>query len=55
MITLYKARIFATCEANGLDYVHDPTNFQPELTLRNALRTVIAKVDVILFHKLAHD
>lgn len=40
-------RILATCEANGLKYVHDPTNFQPEITLRNALRIAIAKVSLI--------
>lgn len=28
----------ATCEANKLDYVNDPTNFQPDLTVRNAIR-----------------
>lgn len=33
-----KERILATCEANKLDYVNDPTNFQPKLTLRNAIR-----------------
>ncbi|KAF9227747.1 hypothetical protein BS17DRAFT_694552 [Gyrodon lividus] len=36
-----KDRILATCEANGLHYIDDPTNFQPELTLRNAVRHMI--------------
>lgn len=31
-------RILATCAENGLEYVTDATNFQPELTLRNAIR-----------------
>jgi len=31
----------ATCEANGLEYVTDGTNFQPDVTLRNAIRHVI--------------
>ncbi|KAG5654109.1 hypothetical protein H0H81_007161 [Sphagnurus paluster] len=31
-------RILATCEENKLEYVTDPTNFQPEVTLRNAIR-----------------
>ena len=35
-------RILATCYENGLEYVEDPTNFQPELTLRNALRYMLA-------------
>lgn len=32
----------ATCEENKLSYVTDETNFQPELTLRNALRQWLA-------------
>ena len=35
---MLKERILATCEANKLDYVNDPTNFQPDLTVRNAIR-----------------
>jgi len=31
-------RILATCEENDLEYVIDKTNFQPALTLRNAIR-----------------
>jgi tRNA(Ile)-lysidine synthase len=34
-------RLLATCEENKLDYVLDPTNFQPEVTLRNAVREMI--------------
>ena len=33
-----KDRILATCEANKLEYVNDPTNFQPQFTIRNAIR-----------------
>ena len=33
-----QSRVLATCEAHGLDYVTDETNFQPEITLRNAVR-----------------
>ncbi|KIJ69142.1 hypothetical protein HYDPIDRAFT_105710 [Hydnomerulius pinastri MD-312] len=40
-----KDRILATCEANGLDYIDDPTNFQPALTLRNAVRKMIGADD----------
>ena len=35
---LLKDRILATCEANKLEYVNDPTNFQPHITIRNAIR-----------------
>ncbi|KDQ61140.1 hypothetical protein JAAARDRAFT_67527 [Jaapia argillacea MUCL 33604] len=38
LLGISKSRILATCEANGLQYVNDPTNFQPEITLRNAIR-----------------
>jgi len=38
-------RILETCEENGLDYVTDSTNFQPDITLRNALRAIISKND----------
>lgn len=34
-------RILATCEAHNLEYVTDKTNFQPQLTIRNAIRHVI--------------
>ncbi|KAG6814597.1 hypothetical protein H0H92_000126 [Tricholoma furcatifolium] len=37
-LIVVKERILATCEANNLEYVTDPTNFQPALTLRNAIR-----------------
>jgi len=33
-----QGRILATCEEHKLDYIQDATNFQPELTLRNAIR-----------------
>jgi tRNA(Ile)-lysidine synthase TilS/MesJ len=32
----------ATCEARGLEYVTDKTNFQPDLTPRNALRHALS-------------
>ncbi|KAI0333603.1 hypothetical protein GY45DRAFT_1244600 [Cubamyces sp. BRFM 1775] len=40
-----KDRILATCEANKLDYINDPTNFQPGLTFRNAIREVLSIQD----------
>lgn len=33
----------ATCEENGLEYVTDKTNFQPEITLRNAIRHMLVE------------
>ncbi|OJA15751.1 hypothetical protein AZE42_05260 [Rhizopogon vesiculosus] len=33
--------ILATCEEHKLDYVNDPTNFQPAVTLRNAIRQML--------------
>ncbi|KAF8912022.1 PP-loop family-domain-containing protein [Gymnopilus junonius] len=41
LLSVGKDRILATCEENKLDYVNDPTNFQPQLTIRNAIRHVI--------------
>ncbi len=40
--SVYQDRLLATCEANGLDYVNDPTNFQPALTVRNAIRKTLS-------------
>jgi tRNA(Ile)-lysidine synthase len=34
--------VLATCEEHGLEYVIDETNFQPEVTLRNAVRYSLA-------------
>jgi tRNA(Ile)-lysidine synthase TilS/MesJ len=38
-----KERILATCEENNLEYIDDSTNFQPELTIRNAIRHLLSK------------
>ncbi|KAG6862089.1 hypothetical protein C0995_007219 [Termitomyces sp. Mi166 len=38
LLDVTKDRILATCETNKLEYVTDPTNFQPDITLRNAIR-----------------
>ncbi|EIW79666.1 hypothetical protein CONPUDRAFT_137947 [Coniophora puteana RWD-64-598 SS2] len=38
LLEVRKDRILATCEANGLEYIDDPTNFQPSICLRNAIR-----------------
>jgi tRNA(Ile)-lysidine synthase len=34
-------RILATCDENYLPFVTDPTNFQPHITLRNAVRQML--------------
>ena len=34
-------RILETCHFHRIHYVLDPTNFQPDLTLRNAIRHVL--------------
>lgn len=42
VLTVPQDRILVTCEKNELEYITDATNFQPHLTLRNALRQVLA-------------
>ncbi|KAI0362505.1 hypothetical protein OH77DRAFT_1416778 [Trametes cingulata] len=42
LLHVSKDRLLATCEANKLDYVNDPTNFQPSLTLRNNIRRLLS-------------
>jgi WD repeat-containing protein 48 len=37
-----KARLLATCHENNIPYVSDPTNFDPTLTPRNAIRSLIS-------------
>jgi hypothetical protein len=41
VLILTQDRILATCDAHNLEYITDTTNFQPDITLRNALRHVI--------------
>ncbi|KAI0636619.1 PP-loop family-domain-containing protein [Trametes polyzona] len=42
LLNVSKDRLLATCEANKLDYVNDPTNFQPDMTFRNAIRDALS-------------
>jgi tRNA(Ile)-lysidine synthase len=42
LLDVSKDRILATCELHKIRYVLDRTNFQPDLTLRNAIRHVLA-------------
>lgn len=41
LLDVGKDRILATCEQNNLEYITDPTNFQPHITIRNAIRRLI--------------
>jgi tRNA(Ile)-lysidine synthase len=38
LLRFSKAQILATCKANNIPFVSDPTNFNPQITLRNAIR-----------------
>ncbi|KIP12362.1 hypothetical protein PHLGIDRAFT_331780 [Phlebiopsis gigantea 11061_1 CR5-6] len=48
LLDIPKDRLIATCEANGLEYVVDPTNFQPDMTIRNAIRGYLHRREVAL-------
>ncbi|KAL4975364.1 hypothetical protein BDW66DRAFT_167144 [Aspergillus desertorum] len=37
-----KSSLLTTCHENGIPYVTDPTNFDPTLTPRNAIRSLLA-------------
>ncbi|KAG7448250.1 adenine nucleotide alpha hydrolases-like protein [Guyanagaster necrorhizus] len=56
LLDIPKDRLLATCESNQLEYVIDPTNFQPSLTLRNAVRGFLAsgETDVKVYAKGAN-
>ncbi|KAJ5488947.1 hypothetical protein N7539_003837 [Penicillium diatomitis] len=42
LLSFPKARLLETCHANKIPYVSDPTNFDPTLTPRNAIRSMLA-------------
>ncbi|KAF8629989.1 hypothetical protein AX15_003161 [Amanita polypyramis BW_CC] len=42
LLDVSKDRILATCEENNLEYVTDKTNFQPHITVRNAIRKLLS-------------
>ncbi|KAL4248872.1 hypothetical protein ABKN59_004015 [Abortiporus biennis] len=44
LIEVSKDRMLATCQANGLEYVTDTTNFQPDITVRNHVRHVLSSL-----------
>ncbi|KAK0463584.1 PP-loop family-domain-containing protein [Desarmillaria tabescens] len=56
LLDIPKDRLLATCESNQLEYVVDPTNFRPSLTLRNAIRGFLAsgETDVKVYAKGAN-
>ncbi|KAE8350613.1 PP-loop family-domain-containing protein [Aspergillus coremiiformis] len=42
LLSFPKSRLLATCHENHIPYVSDPTNFDPTLTPRNAIRTLLS-------------
>ncbi|KAI0053884.1 hypothetical protein FA95DRAFT_1529623 [Auriscalpium vulgare] len=45
LLRVSKDRILATCAENKLEYVTDKSNFEPDLTVRNAIRHLLARPD----------
>ncbi|PYH71711.1 tRNA lysidine(34) synthetase [Aspergillus vadensis CBS 113365] len=43
LLSFPKRSLLATCKANNIPYVDDPTNFDPTLTPRNAIRSLLAE------------
>lgn len=41
LLSFPKSRLVATCAENEVPYVSDPTNFDPTLTVRNAIRSLL--------------
>ena len=42
LLNFSKTRILATCRTNNIPFVLDPTNLDPQITLRNAVRYLLA-------------
>ncbi|KAL4968797.1 tRNA lysidine(34) synthetase [Aspergillus stella-maris] len=42
LLVFPKSDLVATCHENGVPYVSDPTNFDPTLTPRNAIRSMLS-------------
>ncbi|PWY74077.1 PP-loop family protein [Aspergillus eucalypticola CBS 122712] len=42
LLSFPKQSLLATCKENNIPYVDDPTNFDPTLTPRNAIRSLLA-------------
>ncbi|RMJ25978.1 PP-loop family [Aspergillus sp. HF37] len=45
-LSCVKANLLATCRENGVAYATDSTNFDPSLTPRNAIRSLLASDDL---------
>ncbi|KAJ0425526.1 hypothetical protein BJY00DRAFT_182212 [Aspergillus carlsbadensis] len=43
LLSFRKSSLVATCVENGVPFVDDPTNFDPTLTPRNAIRSMLSK------------
>ncbi|KAL2821612.1 PP-loop family-domain-containing protein [Aspergillus granulosus] len=43
LLSFPKSSLVATCVENGVPFVDDPTNFDPTLTPRNAIRSMLSK------------
>ncbi|KAL3451937.1 PP-loop family-domain-containing protein [Aspergillus insuetus] len=43
LLSFRKSSLVATCVENGVSFVDDPTNFDPTLTPRNAIRSMLSK------------
>lgn len=43
LLSFPKRSLLATCKENNIPYVDDPTNFDPTLTPRNAIRSLLAE------------
>jgi hypothetical protein len=43
LLSFRKSSLVATCVQNGVPFVDDPTNFDPTLTPRNAIRLMLSK------------
>ncbi|QRW02120.1 hypothetical protein RhiLY_01117 [Ceratobasidium sp. AG-Ba] len=45
LLGVSKERILATCEADNIEYEQDVTNFMPDLTVRNAIRHALSRLE----------
>lgn len=43
LLSFPKAQLLATCHEHGIPFVNDPTNFDPTLTPRNAIRSLLSE------------
>ncbi|KAL1720084.1 PP-loop family-domain-containing protein, partial [Schizophyllum commune] len=55
LLPVSKDRVLATCDEHKLEYVVDSTNFQPDLTLRNAIRKAVEERNVVPVYIVRFD